>query len=126
MYNATNPPGGRTLGEHKIQLIVPGQRPGQVSGFDQSDARYILLVGYNRDTNTFILWDADMYPAFTYSRNVQVNPETVYTAVAGKIGYQERNIRGQGRETVLTASPERLVQAIKERVSISRRRLLGE
>jgi len=24
MYNATRPPGGRPLGEHKVQLIVPG------------------------------------------------------------------------------------------------------
>ena len=25
IYNATYPPGGRGMGEHKIQLIVPGQ-----------------------------------------------------------------------------------------------------
>lgn len=28
MYNATYPPGGRKMGEHKIQLIVPGQDRG--------------------------------------------------------------------------------------------------
>ena len=28
IYNATYPPGGRTMGEHKIQLIVPGQERG--------------------------------------------------------------------------------------------------
>ena len=32
VYNATNPPGGRTVGECKCQLIVPGQKSGE-SGF---------------------------------------------------------------------------------------------
>ena len=32
MYNATRPPGGRPLGEHKIQLMVPGKGRGVYYG----------------------------------------------------------------------------------------------
>ena len=33
VYNATVPPGGRATGEHKIQLIVPGQARGERGNF---------------------------------------------------------------------------------------------
>src|SRR5437868_11630828 len=49
MYNATYPPGGRTMGEHKIQLIVPGQDRGGRANFDGSNGRIPLLVGYRPD-----------------------------------------------------------------------------
>src|SRR5438309_2343229 len=49
MYNATYPPGGRTMGEHKIQLIVPGQERGARGNFDISGGRVPLLVGYRPD-----------------------------------------------------------------------------
>ena len=35
IYNATYPPGGRAMGEHKIQLIVPGQERDQRGNFDR-------------------------------------------------------------------------------------------
>src|SRR5579872_2608839 len=57
MYNATYPPGGRTMGEHKIQLIVPGQERGARGNFDSSGGRIPLLVGYRADLQIFMLWD---------------------------------------------------------------------
>lgn len=125
MFNATYPPGGRTLGEHKIQLIVPGQQSGQRGSFDHSDSRIVLLVGYRADLRVFILWDAGLYPDFAYSRNVQVNAETVYAALAGKIGRQERLIRGQGKEMVLTARANLLRDALLERMQLTLKRVLG-
>jgi len=124
IYNATHPPGGRTLGEHKIQLIVPDQQRGHRGSFDQTDGRIVLLAGYEPEFGVFILWDAGVYPKFTYSRNIQVRAETVYSGLAGKIGQQQRRIRGQGVETVLTTRAALLPEAIVQRMKLTRERLL--
>ena len=125
IYNATHPPGGRTVGEHKIQLIVPGQKRGERGNFDRSDGRIVILAGYEAETEVFVLWDAGMFPDFAYSRNIQVRAETIYDAFAGRIGQQARNIRGRGTEIVLTSQKENLPAAIQKRVKITRERLIG-
>jgi hypothetical protein len=125
MYNATYPPGGRTMGEHKIQLIVPGQDRGARANFDSSDGRIPLLVGYRPDLRIFMLWDADLYVDFSYSRNVQVKPETVYEAFAQGIGRQKRRLWRQATEVVITSDAQHLRQAILERQQETLKRLLG-
>ena len=130
MYNATRPPGGRPAGEYKIQLIVPNHERGQRGNFDLSDGRTVLLVGYAAEDAVFVLWDAGAYRDFAYSRNVQVKSETILAAFARGIGLQERRLRPGGgmmvRETVVAATAEHLAEAIAMRVSLSRKRLLGE
>jgi hypothetical protein len=125
IYNATYPPGGRTTGEHKIQLIVPGQNRGERGKFDSSGGRIPLLVGYRADMGIFMIWDAEIYVDFAYSRNVQVKPETVYEAFAQGIGRQRRNVRHQPAETVITADASHLRDAILERQQETLKRLLG-
>ncbi|MCX5729632.1 MAG: hypothetical protein NTZ28_12500 [Nitrospirae bacterium] len=61
MYTATHPPGGRTLGEHKIQLIMPEHKDKLRANFDHSGGRIVLLVGYEPELLVFILWDAGLY-----------------------------------------------------------------
>lgn len=130
MYNATRPPGGRPLGEHKVQLIVPGQRRGQRGSFDNGDGRIVLLVGYAAEEDVFILWDAGLYTDFAWSRNVQVKAETIIQASAGKLATQERQLRPpSGRsivETVLAIKPRSLGEAIVRRMELTRERLLRE
>lgn len=131
IYNATQPPGGRTLGEYKIQLIVPGQGRGQRGSFDYLGGRIVLLVGYESEAEVFILWDAGLYPDFAYSSNIQIRAETVYAALAGEIATQERRIRGEGGkgvqvETVIASRPERLTEAIQLRMDVTLQRLLGQ
>lgn len=126
LFKATYPPGGRTLGEHKIQLMVPGQQRGQRASFDYSEGRIVVLSGYRADIEVFVLWDADLYTDFSFSRNVQVKAETVYKALAGEIGRQERHIRGKGVETVLTARAELLREALLLRMTLTLKRLTGE
>jgi hypothetical protein len=125
IYNATYPPGGRTMGEHKIQLIVPGQERGARANFDSSGGRIPLLVGYRSDLRIFMLWDAELYLDFSYSRNVQVMPETVYEAFARGIGKQKRNLWTGDGEIVITSDPRHLGQAILERQKETLKRLLG-
>jgi hypothetical protein len=124
LYNLTHPPGGRTLGEHKIQIILPDHKNSQRAEFDDSDGRIVILGGYDSENRVFVLWDAGLYVNNPFSRNVQVKPETVYEAIAGKIGFQQRNIRGQGIETLVTCPRKRLPEALCIRVSLTRKRLI--
>ncbi|WP_394730019.1 hypothetical protein [Altererythrobacter sp. GH1-8] len=127
MYNATNPPGGRTLGEYKIQLMVPGQKGGEVGNFATDDDRLILLVGYADSDGVFILWDAGLYVDFAHSRNVQVKSETVIAAMAGKIAEQDRRLRPrpgeQAKETVVACQSKNLIEGIQQRMELTRDRL---
>jgi hypothetical protein len=122
MYTLTDPPGGRPVGEFKVQLIAPGQQKGQRASFDASDGRIVLLIGYHPSLNVFVLWDAMLYPDFPHSRNVQVSGETVYGALAGAIAYQERQLR-TGLEKVLAAHGTTVAKAVRERFSLAVARL---
>jgi hypothetical protein len=126
LYNCTYPPGGRTMGEHKVQLIIPGQARKQRANFDSSAGRIPLLAGYRPDIGIFILWDAEMYVDFSYSRNVQVMPDTVYEAFARGIGRQQRHLRTNEDEVVITADAAHLAEALLERQKATLKRLLGE
>jgi hypothetical protein len=130
IYNATQPPGGRPLGEHKVQLIVPGQKRSDRGSFDNTDGRIVLLAGYAADEDVFVLWDAGLYSDFAWSRNVQVKAETIIQASAGKLAFQERRLRPRSQrpiiETVLAANPQLLSQAIIRRMELTRERLLRE
>ena len=128
LYNATYPPGGRTLGERKIQLIVPEQPRGERGDLDHSGGRIVLLLGYEADVDVFILWDAGTYRNFPYSMNVQVNAETVFAAYSGKLELQKRLRRTPTMvdETVICAPSELLLDAISRRISLSLSRLLGD
>lgn len=130
MFNATRPPGGRPLGEHKVQLIVPGQSRGDRGSFDNSDGRIVILIGYAAEEDVFILWDAGLYPDFAWSRNVQVKAETIICASAGKLATQDRQLRPPGGrrviETVLAARSHRLHDAIIRRMELTRERLIRE
>ena len=127
LYNATRPPGGRPLGEHKVQLIVPGQGRSERGNFDHSDGRIVLLAGYAAEDDAFVLWDAGLYADFGWSRNVQVKVETIVRASAGKIATQERRLRPQNApaviETLVAASSESLADAILERMRLTRKRM---
>ena len=130
LYNATSPPGGRTLGEHKVQLIVPGQKRGMRGDFDHSGGRTALLGGYVSDDDVFVFWDAGLYVDFAWSRNVQVKPGTVIRASAGQIVTQQRRLRPRNAPSaieVLVAGPaSRLEEVICRRVELTRERILQE
>lgn len=130
MYNATRPPGGRPLGEHKIQLIVPGHGKGERGTFDHGDGRIVLLVGYAAEEDVYILWDAGLYLDFAWSRNVQVKGHTIIAATAGKLATQERRLRpSSGKtvlETVVAAKTRNLAEAIERRMDLTRQRLMSD
>lgn len=126
IYNATYPPGGRSLGERKIQLIVPGQPRGCRGNFDHSDGRMVFLVGYESDVEVFILWDAGTYKDFPYSGNVQIYPDAIFEAFSGKIALRTRSRRTPRpvNEVVICCPKHLLLNAISERIRLSLERLL--
>jgi hypothetical protein len=123
LYNATHPPGGRTVGEHKVQLMVPGQQRDQRASFDHSGGRFVLVVGYEPELSVFVLWDAGLYNNFPFSRNIQVKAETIYAAYATGIALQKRRLWGS-RELVIVAYKTRLLEAIELRAKTTLCRLL--
>ena len=124
LFNITHPPGGRTPGEHKIQIIIPGQKRGERAELDHSNGRLVILAGYSADSDVFVVWDAELYPSIPFSRNVQAHPDTVYAAAAGRIAIQKRRIRGQGVEKVIAAPPNKLREALQLRFEYTLSRLL--
>ena len=130
LFNATRPPGGRPLGEHKVQLIVPGQKRPERGNFDRSNGRIVLLSGYCAEEDVFILWDAGLYLDFAWSRNVQVKSETIIQASAGKIATQERRLRPRNMpastETLVAARADLLVAGLLERIKLTRMRMLRD
>lgn len=127
LFNATRPPGGRPTGEHKVQLIMPGQKRGERGQFDVADGRIVLLAGYAAEEDVFVLWDAGLYPDFAWSRNVQVKAQTLLEASAGKLAQQQRRLRpGDGEaatETLLACPPVLLADAIRLRQDLTYARL---
>ena len=61
IYNCTNPPGGRTLDEYKIQLILPDQGRGNRGHLDETDGTIILIVGFAIydacENGVWVIWE---------------------------------------------------------------------
>lgn len=128
LFNATRPAGGRPLGEHKIQLILPDQQRGSRGHFAHDGGRFVVLAGYSYEEDVFVLWDAGFYDDFAYSRNVQVKAETITSASIGTVAEQSRLLRpkggsGQVAETVLAADSPHLAEALIRRVDLTVARL---
>lgn len=116
LFNATHPPGGRSTPEHKIQLMVPGQRRDERANFDFSDGRAVIVAGYAEEHDVWILWDATLHRDFAFSKNAQVRTETVEAArTSGEIAMQVRLGVRLGPETVIAAPTEHLVEAVVQR-----------
>ncbi|MBX3031308.1 MAG: hypothetical protein KF809_14265 [Chloroflexi bacterium] len=129
-YLATDHPAERSAGDYRIQVIVPGQRPGTRAHFDRGDGAMVVLLGYTPDFEVFVLWDAAVHDAgqgIPFSKGVQVHAATVFHAAAVGRSTQERLVRSSGRpfrETVIAARSRSLVQALVDRQRLSMRALL--
>ena len=72
-----------------------------------------------------MLWDAGMYTSIAYSRNVQVDGNTVYAAYSGLLATQKRRLRGSGTETVVACAANNLTEGIIARMKLSLERLIN-
>ena len=122
LFNCTNPPGGRALDEHKIQIILPGQKRGQRGILDYSEGRMPILAAYVQegDNGVFVLWDADKHEDFSYSANMQVKADVIIQALYTDVATYTR----KNNEVILASRPQHLYEAIKKRLEIRRREIL--
>ena len=122
LYNLTNPPGGRAADEYKAQIILPGQQKKERASLDYSDGRFPLLVAYAQEgeDGVFVLWDADMHNNIAFSSNIQVKSDAIIMALYKKIVRSCRT----NNEIIVSARPQYLYEAIKERMSIMRQNVL--
>ncbi len=89
VYNCTNPPGGRTLDEYKIQLILPNQPRGTRGRLDDTDGSIILIVGFaiydNEENGAWVIWETSRHMEFAYSSNLQVKMGDLLDTITKKV-----------------------------------------
>ena len=119
IFNCTNPPGGRTLDEYKIQLILPGQGRGNRGYLDESDGTVILLVGFaiydSCENGVWIIWETDRHREFAYSANLQVKMGTLLDTITNHVFFTQKPGNG---EYIVVADREHLPQAVALRGKI--------
>ena len=123
LFNCTNPPGGRALDEYKIQIILPGQKRGERGTVDYSEGRMPILAAYasEGDSGVFLLWDADKHEDFSYSANMQVKADVIINALYSDVA----TITRKNGEIILAVRPQHLYKAIKCRLEIRRKEIIG-
>lgn len=127
IFNCTNPPGGRTLDEFKIQLILPNQKRGARGRFDDSDGSTILIVGYAAydtvDNGAWVIWDTSRHQEFAYSANLQVKMGSLFDTITKRVFSIKKPGNG---EIIVLADKEHLCDAISMRIKIDIDKLLEE
>lgn len=123
-FTLTSPPGGRTIGEHKIQLMLPRQPRGQRGFLLPPPNTFGIVVGYAPNEAVFVLWDAYAHQSFAYSQNLQIQGEAVWLAQVSGLHTCERHLRGgRGVETVVVCRADHLLVGIEARLTFSAQRL---
>lgn len=127
VFNCTCPPGGRSLDEYKIQMIVEGQKRGKRGHIKADDERYPLIVGYacpfvDDLDGVYILWDANFHMEFSYSANLQCYLAPMLQALTEDVVtcYKKGN-----KEQLIVAMRKNLAKAIEQRIQLDIQNLIG-
>lgn len=119
IYNCTNPPGGRTLDEYKIQLRLPAQGRGNRGHLDESDGTIILIVGFaiydDYENGVWVIWETDKHRNFAYSANLQVKTGSLLDTITNRVFYTKKPGNG---EVIVVSDREHLCEAIVLREKI--------
>lgn len=123
-FTLTAPPGGRPVGEYKVQLILPGQGRGNRGRLEPPAGRFAVIVGWSREEEVFVLWDAYAHLSFAYSQNLQIKGDAVWLARTDGLHSWSRKLRGgRGVEEVIVCRSDRLQQGLVQRLQQSANRL---
>lgn len=119
LFNCTAPPGGRSIDEFKVQLILDGQKRGERGKFDTSDGKTTLIIGYatpfiDLSDGIWILFELDKHKEFAYSANIQVYLRQILPALEGKVHVCQKN----NKEILVIAQRQYLKNALQERFNI--------
>tara|TARA_B100001971_G_C18173623_1_gene528645 strand:+ start:404 stop:913 length:510 start_codon:yes stop_codon:yes gene_type:complete len=124
-YEITDPPGGRSPDENKIQIILPEQQRGERGNFDHRKDYFTILLGYRNDIRVYCLWDAYLYEDIPFSRNIQVKEATLTEALSNNITFQERKL-WVGPETIISCNQLSLKEALPLRHKLYLKSLSSE
>jgi len=122
LYNSGNPPGGRPLNEYRI-ILNTHQKRGCRGCFDHSEGRIVLIAGYIEKFDIFVFWDSEIHENFAFNKNLQVKAETVLTALAYGYAFQTR-LTKKGEEKVIAVTPQKIKDAIIERIDLMIKKIL--
>lgn len=117
---------GRPPGEYKIQLIVSGHARGKSASFKSAKDFFTAVLGYSPDFGVFCGWQADLYPKFAWSRNVQVREHLLVEARRTGWAVDEPRTLKTGDEVRVAFSPGHLMSYLRLSRDADRRRLCGE
>lgn len=119
LFNCTAPPGGRTIDEYKVQLILDNQKRGERGRFDDSDGTTVLIVGYADpldapDDGVWVLFELDKHREFAYSANIQIYLRQILQTLTNDVYTHLKH----NKETVVLAQRPYLLQALEKRFDI--------
>ncbi len=119
IFNCTSPPGGRSIDEFKVQLILDGQKRGERGKFDISDGKTTLVVGYASpfvDTSygVWVLFELDKHMEFAYSANIQVYLRQILPTLEDKVHVCQKH----NKEILVLSQRKYLMEALQERFNI--------
>ncbi|HZR00548.1 MAG TPA: hypothetical protein VFC93_17245 [Chloroflexota bacterium] len=120
---------GRPTGEHKAQLIVPGQKRGAGEKGRLLVAPYSapVIAAWSPQYDVFVLWDGYAHEEFAYSKNMQVKDTALSEAQTRGVYEVQRNLPAlggvrRGLETVVVCTPSQLKDGIQRRIQLSAER----
>lgn len=126
VHCVTQHPSERQMGTFKAQLtsgIIHSEPNSRRLFFDRSDNIRPMLVGYVPDWRLFVLWDAELHDldgGFPYSKNVQVPPDVVWSALAQGLSQGTRRLkRPSVTESIIATRPSCLPRALELRMRLS-------
>ena len=125
IFNCTAPPGGRSIDEFKVQLILDGQKRGERGCFDTSDGKTSLIIGYaapfvDLESGIWVLFELDKHKEFAYSANIQVYLRQILPALEKPVHVCQK----QNKEVLVLSQRQYLCDALRTRFEIDLHRML--
>ena len=125
IFNCTAPPGGRSIDEYKVQLILDGQKRGERGCFDTSDGKTPLIVGYaspfaDIKDGIWVLFEFDKHREFAYSANIQVYLRQMLPALEKNIHVCQKH----NKEVLVLSQRQYLKDALQKRFDIDLQKML--
>lgn len=119
IFNCTAPPGGRSIDEFKVQMILDGQKRGSRGKFDTSDGKTSLIVGYanpffDQSSGLWVLFELDKHMEFAYSANIQVYLRQLLHALEEDVYVCKKH----NKETLVISQRKYLLPALQKRFDI--------
>lgn len=119
IFNCTAPPGGRSIDEFKVQLVLDKQKRGERGRFDASDGRTTLIVGYaaplvDISSGIWVLFETDKHLEFAYSTNIQVYLRQILPALEKPVHVCKK----QNKEILVLSQRQYLTEALTKRFDI--------